>query len=293
MGARRGIVLAGGSGSRLYPTTLGVCKQLLPVYDKPMIYYPLCTLMRAGIREILVISTPQDVPRFEQVLGGGGQWGVSIEYVVQDHPGGLAEAFLLGEEFLAGESCTLILGDNIFFGSGLSALLQEVSLQRSGATVFAYPVSNPQDFGIVEFGANQEAVSIEEKPSHPSSRYAVTGLYFYDERVVDMARTLKPSARGELEITDINRIYLERGELDVRRLARGTAWLDTGTPDALLEATHFIQTLEKRQGMKVGCPEEVAWRMGWIGDADLERLAKPLLKSGYGEYLLELLAHPV
>ena len=293
MGARRGIVLAGGSGSRLYPTTLGVCKQLLPVYDKPMIYYPLCTLMRAGIREILVISTPQDVPRFEQVLGGGGQWGVSIEYVVQEHPGGLAEAFLLGEEFLAGESCTLILGDNIFFGSGLSALLQEVSLQRSGATVFAYPVSNPQDFGIVEFGADQEAVSIEEKPSHPSSRYAVTGLYFYDERVVDMARTLKPSARGELEITDINRIYLERGELDVRRLARGTAWLDTGTPDALLEATHFIQTLEKRQGMKVGCPEEVAWRMGWIGDADLERLAKPLLKSGYGEYLLELLAHPV
>ena len=293
MGARRGIVLAGGSGSRLYPTTLGVCKQLLPVYDKPMIYYPLCTLMRAGIREILVISTPQDVPRFEQVLGGGGQWGVSIEYVVQEHPGGLAEAFLLGEEFLAGESCTLILGDNIFFGSGLSALLQEVSLQRSGATVFAYPVSNPQDFGIVEFGADHEAVSIEEKPSHPSSRYAVTGLYFYDERVVDMARTLKPSARGELEITDINRIYLERGELDVRRLARGTAWLDTGTPDALLEATHFIQTLEKRQGMKVGCPEEVAWRMGWIGDADLERLAKPLLKSGYGEYLLELLAHPI
>ena len=293
MGARRGIVLAGGSGSRLYPTTLGVCKQLLPVYDKPMIYYPLCTLMRAGIREILVISTPQDVPRFEQVLGGGGQWGVSIEYVVQEHPGGLAEAFLLGEVFLAGESCTLILGDNIFFGSGLSALLQEVSLQRSGATVFAYPVSNPQDFGIVEFGADHEAISIEEKPSHPSSRYAVTGLYFYDERVVDMARTLKPSARGELEITDINRIYLERGELDVRRLARGTAWLDTGTPDALLEATHFIQTLEKRQGMKVGCPEEVAWRMGWIGDADLERLAKPLLKSGYGEYLLELLAHPV
>ena len=293
MGARRGIVLAGGSGSRLYPTTLGVCKQLLPVYDKPMIYYPLCTLMRAGIREILVISTPQDVPRFEQVLGGGGQWGVSIEYVVQEHPGGLAEAFLLGEEFLAGESCTLILGDNIFFGSGLSALLQEVSLQRSGATVFAYPVSNPQDFGIVEFGADQEAVSIEEKPSHPSSRYAVTGLYFYDEQVVDMARTLKPSARGELEITDINRIYLERGELDVRRLARGTAWLDTGTPDALLEAAHFIQTLEKRQGMKVGCPEEVAWRMGWIGDADLGRLAKPLLKSGYGEYLLELLAHPV
>ena len=293
MSVRKGIVLAGGSGSRLYPTTLGVCKQLLPVYDKPMIYYPLCTLMLAGIREILVISTAQDVPRFEQLLGGGGQWGISIEYVVQDRPGGLAEAFLLGEAFLAGDRCTLILGDNIFFGSGLSGLLHEVSLQTTGATVFAYPVGNPEAFGVVEFDADQRAVSIEEKPGRPRSRYAVTGLYFYDEQVVGMARTLKPSARGELEITDINRIYLDRGELDVRRLARGTAWLDTGTPDALLEAAHFIQTLEKRQGMKVGCPEEVAWRMGWIDDADLRGLAEPLLNSGYGEYLLDLLAHPV
>ncbi len=293
MSVRKGIVLAGGSGSRLYPTTLGVCKQLLPVYDKPMIYYPLCTLMLAGIREILVISTAQDVPRFEQLLGGGGQWGIAIEYVVQDRPGGLAEAFLLGEGFLAGDRCTLILGDNVFFGSGLSGLLQEVSLQATGATVFAYPVGNPEAFGVVEFDADQKAVSIEEKPSRPQSRYAVTGLYFYDEQVVGMARTLKPSARGELEITDINRIYLGRGELDVRRLARGTAWLDTGTPDALLEAAHFIQTLEKRQGMKVGCPDEVAWRMGWIDDADLRGLAEPLLKSGYGEYLLDLLAHPV
>ena len=293
MSVRKGIVLAGGSGSRLYPTTLGVCKQLLPVYDKPMIYYPLCTLMLAGIREILVISTAQDVPRFEQLLGGGGQWGISIDYVVQDRPGGLAEAFLLGEGFLAGDRCTLILGDNIFFGSGLSGLLHEVSLQATGATVFAYPVGNPEAFGVVEFDADQKAVSIEEKPGRPRSRYAVTGLYFYDEQVVGMARTLKPSARGELEITDINRIYLDRDELEVRRLARGTAWLDTGTPDALLEAAHFIQTLEKRQGMKVGCPEEVAWRMGWIDDADLRGLAEPLLNSGYGEYLLDLLAHPV
>ena len=292
MSVRKGIVLAGGSGSRLYPTTLGVCKQLLPVYDKPMIYYPLCTLMLAGIREILVISTAQDVPRFEQVLRGGGQWGVSIDYVVQDRPRGLAEAFILGEEFLAGESCTLILGDNIFFGSGLSGLLQEVSGQAGGATVFAYPVGNPEAFGVVEFDAGHKALSIEEKPDRPRSRYAVTGLYFYDAQVVGMARTLKPSKRGELEITDINRIYLERGELDVRRLARGTAWLDTGTPDALLEAAHFIQTLEKRQGMKVGCPEEVAWRMGWIDDGGLRRLAEPLIKSGYGKYLLDLLEHP-
>lgn len=292
MNIRKGIVLAGGSGSRLYPTTLGVCKQLLPVYDKPMVYYPLCTLMLAGIREILVISTPQDVPRFEQVLGRGGQWGISIEYAVQDQPRGLAEAFILGEEFLAGDPSTLILGDNIFFGSGLSGLLQDVSRQAAGATVFAYPVGNPEAFGVVEFDPQRKALSIEEKPARPRSRYAVTGLYFYDAQVVDLARTLKPSRRGELEITDINRIYLERGELDVRRLARGTAWLDTGTPDALLEAAHFIQTLEKRQGMKVGCPEEVAWRMGWIDDDGLRRLAGPLVKSGYGEYLLDLLEHP-
>ena len=293
MSARKGIVLAGGSGSRLYPTTLGVCKQLLPVYDKPLIYYPLCTLMLAGIREILVISTPRDVPRFEQLLGGGGQWGLSIEYAVQDRPRGLADAFILGEGFLAGNPSTLILGDNIFFGSGFSGLLQEVSRQEAGATVFAYPVGNPEAFGVVEFDDDRRAISIEEKPDRPRSRYAVTGLYFYDEQVVDMARALKPSGRGELEITDINRMYLERGKLDVQRLARGTAWLDTGTPDALLEAAHYIQTLEKRQGMKVGCPEEVAWRMGWIDDDALERLAAPLLKSGYGEYLLDLLAHPV
>lgn len=293
MDARKGIILAGGSGSRLYPTTLGVCKQLLPVYDKPMIYYPLCTLMLAGIREILVISTPRDVPRFQQLLAGGGQWGVSIDYAVQQRPGGLAEALLLGEKFLAGNCCTLILGDNIFFGSGLSGLLQEVCAQRSGATVFAYPVRNPEAFGVVEFDANHKAVSIEEKPRQPRSRHAVTGLYFYDRQVVDIAKTIQPSARGELEITDVNRVYLERGKLDVHRLARGTAWLDTGTPDALLEAAHFIQTLEKRQGMKVGCPEEVAWRKGWIEDADLRQLAEPLLKSGYGEYLLELLAQPI
>lgn len=293
MSVRKGIVLAGGSGSRLYPTTLGVCKQLLPVYDKPMVYYPLCTLMLAGIRDILVISTPQDVPRFQQVLGGGGQWGLAIDYIVQDQPRGLAEAFVLGEEFLAGDPCTLILGDNIFFGSGLSGLLQAASRQDQGATVFAYPVGNPEAFGVVEFDAEQRALSIEEKPANPRSRYAVTGLYFYDRQVVGLAKTLKPSRRGELEITDINRIYLERGELDVRRLARGTAWLDTGTPDALLEAAHFIQTLEKRQGMKVGSPEEVAWRMGWIDDASLRRLAAPLIRSGYGEYLLDLLEHPV
>ena len=293
MSVRKGIVLAGGSGSRLYPATLGMCKQLLPVYDKPMIYYPLCTLMLAGIRDILVISTPQDIPRFRQVLGGGGQWGVNIEHVVQERPRGLAEAFILGERFLAGEPCTLILGDNIFHGSGLSGLLREASRKSAGATVFAYPVGNPEDFGVVEFDAERRARSIEEKPDRPRSRFAVTGLYFYDEQVVGMARTLKPSDRDELEITDINRIYLERGELDVRRLARGTAWLDTGTPDALLEAAHFIQTLEKRQGMKLGCPEEVAWRMGWIDDNSLARLAEPLLKSGYGGYLLDLLEHPL
>ena len=292
MSTRKGIVLAGGSGSRLFPTTLGVCKQLLPVYDKPMIYYPLCTLMLAGIREILVISTPRDVPRFRQVLGGGGQWGLSIRHQVQDRPRGLADAFILGEEFLAGDPCTLILGDNIFFGSGLSGLLREVSRQAGGATVFAYPVGNPQDFGVVEFDAERRAVSIEEKPARPRSRYAVTGLYFYDGRVVSMASGLSPSPRGELEITDINRLYLERGELDVRLLARGTAWLDTGTPDALLEAAHYIQTLEKRQGMKVGCPEEVAWRQGWIDDDSLGRLAEPLTSSGYGEYLLGLLESP-
>ncbi len=286
-------MLAGGSGSRLYPTTLAVCKQLLPVYDKPMVYYPLCTLMQAGIRDILLISTPDDLPRFRRVLGTGEQWGLAIEYAIQVHPGGLAEAFLLGEAFLNNGPSTLILGDNVFSGAGLSQLLQTASAQSDGATVFAYPVVNPQSFGVVEFDTDYKALSIEEKPTQPKSRYAVTGLYFYDEEVVAMAKTLKPSSRGELEITDINRLYLERGRLAVCRLARGNAWLDTGTPDALLEAAHFIQTLEKRQGMKLGCPEEVAWRMGWIDDADLERLAKPLLRSGYGEYLLDILSQPV
>ena len=289
MRARKGILLAGGAGTRLLPATLAACKQLLPVYDKPLIYYPLCTLMLAGIRDILVISTPRDLPRFQEILGGGGRWGLALDYVAQPHPNGLAEAFILGERFLDGGPSALILGDNLFFGSGLSGLLQEVSAQSRGATLFAYPVRNPQDFGVVAFDADGKALSIEEKPAQPQSRHAVTGLYFYDGRAAEIAKSLQPSARGELEITDLNCRYLERGDLDVRQLARGTAWLDTGTPDALLEAAHFIQTLEKRQGLKLGCPEEVAWRMGWIGDEDLQRLAQPLLKSGYGEYLLDLL----
>lgn len=286
---RKGIILAGGAGTRLHPTTLGVCKQLLPVYDKPMVYYPLCTLMQAGIRDILLISTPQDIGRFEQVLGDGSQWGLSIGYQVQQAPNGLAEAFLLGEAFIGGAPSALILGDNIFHGGGLPELLQGASNRASGATVFAYAVRNPEAFGVIEFDAEGLAVSIEEKPANPRSRHAVTGLYFYDEAVVEIAKSIQPSARGELEITDVNLAYLGRGELEVQRLARGTAWLDTGTPDAMLEAAHYIQTLEKRQGMKVGAPEEAAWRAGWIGDEQLERLAQPLRKSGYGEYLLQLL----
>ena len=286
---RKGIILAGGAGTRLHPTTLGVCKQLLPVYDKPMVYYPLCTLMQAGIRDILLISTPQDIDRFEQVLGDGSQWGLSIGYQVQQAPNGLAEAFLLGEAFIGGAPSALILGDNIFHGGGLPELLQRASNRASGATVFAYAVRNPEAFGVIEFDAEGLAVSIEEKPANPRSRHAVTGLYFYDEAVVEIAKSIQPSARGELEITDVNLAYLGRGELEVQRLARGTAWLDTGTPDAMLEAAHYIQTLEKRQGMKVGAPEEAAWRAGWIGDEQLERLAQPLRKSGYGEYLLQLL----
>jgi glucose-1-phosphate thymidylyltransferase len=289
---RRGVILAGGSGTRLHPVTLGVCKQLLPIYDKPMVYYPLATLMLAGIRDVLVISTPQDTNRFEQMLGDGARWGMSISYAVQPHPGGLAQAFIIGEQFVRDAPSALVLGDNLFFGSGFQGLLREANEAATGATVFAYRVATPEAFGVVGFDANGRATSIEEKPKTPKSNYAVTGLYFYDGDVVDIAKSLKPSPRGELEITDVNRVYLERGALDVRVMARGMAWLDTGTHDSLLEAAHFIQTLEKRQGLKVGCPEEIAWRLGWIDDGQLAKLAAPLAKSGYGSYLLGLLEQP-
>jgi glucose-1-phosphate thymidylyltransferase len=288
---RRGIVLAGGAGTRLHPVTLGVCKQLLPVYDKPMIYYPLSTLMLAGIGEVLVISTPQDLDRFRQILGDGSQWGMRIAYTEQPRPEGIAQAFLLAERFLQGEPSALILGDNLFFGSGLTGLLRSANDAVEGATVFAYRVATPEAFGVVSFDDQGRAVSIEEKPAKPKSNYAVTGLYFYDAEVVDVVKSLAPSARGELEITDVNRQYLAKGRLRVQRMARGMAWLDTGTHDSLLEAAHFIQTIETRQGLKVGCPEEIAWRLGWISDDALERLAAPLIKSGYGKYLLDLLEH--
>ncbi len=289
----KGIILAGGSGTRLYPVTQAVSKQLLPVYDKPMVYYPLATLMLAGIRDILLISTPQDTPRFEQLFGNANQWGINISYAVQSSPDGLAQAFIIGKDFIGESTCALVLGDNIFYGHDLAKLLASAARNTSGATVFAYPVNTPSRYGVVEFSDQGKVISLEEKPAHPKSRYAVTGLYFYDNKVVEIAQSIKPSPRGELEITDVNKRYLEQGNLTVEVMGRGMAWLDTGTHDSLLEASTFIETIEKRQGLKVACPEEIAYRMGYIDAEQLRALAQPFRQNGYGEYLLGILNQKV